>query len=98
MTTIKISDTSKITITSFKTDNGALFLNIRKFYKTKNSKEWLPTKQGITIPQENVPEVFKGAKKEYNEIEENAVELKPRGKSDKKDKEPVKKKSKRNDD
>ena len=78
MATLKISDTSKVSITSFKTKDGDKHLNVRKFYKTKNSEEWLPTKQGFTIAEEHAETFLRKFKKAFANIDEEAVELEPR--------------------
>lgn len=83
MATVKLSESSKIVIDSFKTKDGAKFLNMRKFYKTKKSEDWLPTKQGMTIPEEFAKKLIKRLGLELDAIEENAVLLKER--SSKKD-------------
>lgn len=85
MANVKLSEGSKIEISSFKTKDGK-FLNIRKFYKTKNSEDWMPTKQGITIPEDFCEKFLKRAKKEFLEIGDNAVELEERSKSKSKSK------------
>jgi Transcriptional Coactivator p15 (PC4) len=99
MTTLTLSEHSKIDFSSFKTKDGAKFLNVRKFYKTKNSEDWLPTKQGITIPEDAVPKFLKRIKAEFEAIDENAVELEDRnkgkGKSKDKDKDEPKKTGKK---
>ena len=79
MATLKITDSTKIEITSFKNDGGRQ-INIRKFYKTQKSDEWLPTKQGLTIPEDKVVGFVKRLKIEFQAIEENAVELGKRAK------------------
>lgn len=78
MATLKLSDSSKVTITSFKTDKGEKHLNVRKFYKTKNSDDWLPTKQGFTVAEEHAEDFMKKFKKAFANIDEEAVELEPR--------------------
>lgn len=80
MKIVKLSDSSKIAIDSFKTKDGSKFLNVRKFYKTKDSEDWMPTKQGLTIPEEFVMKLLRRMKLELEAIDENAVELKDRSK------------------
>lgn len=100
---ISLTDNQKIRVESFKNDKGR-FLNVRKFYKTKNDDEWKPAAQGMSIPEEIALKVLKMMKKELDEIAENAKELEPRkGKSDKASGKKGKtgtstKKGKRNDD
>lgn len=49
---IEISKLSKITISTFIGPSGGRYLNIRKFWRTQVNYDWLPAKQGITIPEE----------------------------------------------
>lgn len=81
MATIKLSEHTKIVISSFKTKEGALHLNVRKFYNTEKDDEWKPTKQGITVPEEFALSFLKKAKRELDAIEDNAEEFeKPKAK------------------
>lgn len=84
MPSIKLSDSQKLDVSSFKNEKGELFLNIRKFYKTKSSEDWLPTKQGLTIPVGKARKFRDAVKDEASNIEERAVELSPKGTTKKK--------------
>lgn len=84
MPSIKLSDSQKLDVSSFKTDKGEFFLNIRKFYKTKSSEDWLPTKQGLTIPVGKARKFRDAVKDEALNIEDRAVELETKGVSKKK--------------
>ncbi len=84
MADLKLTDSTKLEISSFKTSGGEKHINIRKFYKTKGSDAWLPAKQGITIPEDKVVGFVKRLKIEFQAIDENAVELEKRTKKEKK--------------
>ena len=84
MADLKLTDSTKLEISSFKTSTGDRHINIRKFYKTKSSDTWMPAKQGITIPEDKVVGFVKRLKIEFQAIEENAVEFEKRTKKGKK--------------
>ena len=53
---IKLGDNQKLEISAFARadddDNNIIYLNLRKFYRTKNDKTWKPARQGMTLPLE----------------------------------------------
>jgi len=96
MSKVMLTDSTKIEISSFKTPEGELYLNLRKMFLKKGSEDWMPTKQGLSIPSEFAGKLLKRMKVELENIEENAVELEAKGKSKSKSK--PKSKASRDDD
>lgn len=78
MTSIKLTDSTKLEVSSFVGDKGERYVNLRKFYKTKNSEEWKPTAQGLTLPEALKSKIGKAIKDEFANIEERAKPLKSR--------------------
>lgn len=39
---------------------GTRYLDIRVFYKDKESQEYLPSKRGVTLPTERYPDLLEG--------------------------------------
>jgi len=97
MSKFKLTEKSMVEVSSFKTNDGDLFINLRKFYMDKEG-EWKPTKQGISIPESKAKKLLKYMKEELENIEDNAVELELKGKSKNKAKGKGKRKSKDEDE
>ena len=97
MSKFKLTEKSMVEVSSFKTGEGDLFINLRKFYMDKEG-EWKPTKQGISIPEGKAKKLLKYMKEELENIEDNAVELESKGKSKNKAKGKGKRKSKDEDE
>ena len=60
--TIEITEGSAIRVETIKF-KGKPFASIRKMYKKKGDKKWLPAKQGLTIPFEQIADIAKLMKK-----------------------------------
>ncbi len=82
---IKISESQRIEVSSFKNDKGELYIGLRKFYKTKTGDSWLPTKQGVTLPVQKCLKLRKALKDEEENINDRALLLKAKSKSKEKD-------------
>ena len=61
------------------TGNGQVYFRITKLYKEKETSEWKPTKQGVSVPLERCQELY-GALGQF--IKENPIQSTP-GVSDK---------------
>lgn len=90
---VKLTDATKVVISSFINDEGEAFLNMRKFYKKKSDETWMPDRQGIVFRAARGKKVIKTLIECYKNIEEEAVPLPP-----KEDKPTGKKKAKKEDD
>ena len=75
---VKLTDATKVVISSFKGDEGVVFLNVRKFYKKKSNETWMPDRQGIVLPYAKSKRVIKTMIECYKNAEDEAVELPPR--------------------
>lgn len=80
MSYIKLSESQRLEVSSFKTAEGDLFINVRKFYKTKTNDSWMPTKQGLSIPVGKNKKLRDAIKDEALNIEDRATELETKGK------------------
>jgi hypothetical protein len=75
---VKLTDATKVVISSFLNDEGEAFINLRKFYKKKSAEEWMPDRQGIVIRAAKGKKVIKTMIECYQNIEEEAVPLPPK--------------------
>lgn len=75
---VKLTDATKVVISSFKSDDDDTFINIRKFYKKKSNDDWMPDRQGIVLPYAKSKKVIKTIIECYQNAEEEAVALPPR--------------------
>lgn len=95
MPRIKLTDSTCVEVSTFKDKDGGLHLNLRKFYKTRNSEDWMPAKQGITIPIEKGVKVRKAIREVLDDPKEFIIDF---GKKSKTDKPKSKKRSKGDDE
>ena len=55
----------QISATEFK---GRRFLDVRNFFRNKETGEWMPTKKGISIPEDFIDEVIEAMMHEAPEV------------------------------
>lgn len=60
--TIEINDTKAIRVQAVEI-RGQHYVSLRQLYRKKGQKEWLPAKQGISIPLDSAEAVAKFIKK-----------------------------------
>jgi hypothetical protein len=75
---VKLTDSTKLVISSFINDDGEKHMNLRKFYKKKSAEAWLPARQGMTLPQEKCKKSIKMMIECYQNMDDEAVKLAPR--------------------
>ena len=60
--TIEITDTKALRVQAAEI-RGQKYVTVRQLYRKKGQKEWLPAKQGVSLPLEAAEEVAKFVKK-----------------------------------
>lgn len=63
---IQLTDYQKIVVSETEFE-GKAYVDVRRFYRTKNGPEWRPTQKGISIPKD--PAVLKQVRRAIKQCE-----------------------------